>query len=149
MPAGTYYIGDLCYIIRDELWQEVCDKFFGDIGDTLTLSDGRRIAMMSTAYGDGTYYDQHSNVYDVDSGTLGCVAVDIPNLEFDAFGHAVFEGDNYFKFDEPFIIDYQIGTVVFGNVRIDTSGWSLDEEGFDDDEEYYDDHYYDGDEEEF
>jgi hypothetical protein len=29
MPAGRYYIGDLCYVMHDE-WDEACALFFPD-----------------------------------------------------------------------------------------------------------------------
>lgn len=27
MPAGRYYVGDLCYVM-DDVWDEVCDLMF-------------------------------------------------------------------------------------------------------------------------
>lgn len=77
MPAGTYYVGDLCYILDNE-WDEVCrltiqgnDCLEGEF----VLRDGRKFAMYGTAWGDGEYLDQLGRSYAVDSGTLGCVQV--------------------------------------------------------------------------
>ena len=28
MPAGTYYIGDLCYVFDDVEWKEICSIMF-------------------------------------------------------------------------------------------------------------------------
>lgn len=54
MPKGKYYIGDICYVMRDE-WSEVCSLMFnGDVYDgEFNLADGRRFASMSTMFGDG------------------------------------------------------------------------------------------------
>ena len=71
--AGTYYIGDLCYI-NHELglsWDDICDhidELVFNIGDT-------KLGWMGTQYGDGTYFDQEGRKYSVDSGTIGCVKV--------------------------------------------------------------------------
>jgi hypothetical protein len=75
-----YYIGDLCYVMHD-VWSEVCDLMFsGDSDEEVTgeleLSDGRKIVIFSTAYGDGEYFDQAGNAYGVDSGTIGAIKVD-------------------------------------------------------------------------
>lgn len=79
MPAGRYYIGDLCYVMTDEEWKECCNLFFAGRDDhgvndgEFTLKDGRRFASYSTAYGDGTYYDQYGHSYSVDAGLIGCI----------------------------------------------------------------------------
>ena len=55
MPAGQYYIGDLCYVMHDE-WDEVCHLLFGSSQTgrikegEFVLKDGRRFACYSTAY---------------------------------------------------------------------------------------------------
>ena len=71
MPAGRYWVGDLCYVLHDA-WSEVCR-----CGDGVhTLADGRRIAKFATIHGDGLYDDDDGNGYGVDSGTLGCILAD-------------------------------------------------------------------------
>ena len=71
MPAGRYWVGDLCYVLQDA-WGETFR-----LGDGVhTLADGRLIAMFATTHGDGTYYDDDGNWYGVDSGTLGCILAD-------------------------------------------------------------------------
>lgn len=54
-----YYIGDLCYVMHD-VWGEVCDLMFPSLLDEeesgeLELSDGRKIIIFPTPYGDGEY----------------------------------------------------------------------------------------------
>lgn len=75
-----YYIGDLCYVMHD-VWIEVCGLMFPEdtdevVNGELELSDGRKIVIFGTAYGDGEYFDQAGNAYGVDSGTIGAIKVD-------------------------------------------------------------------------
>ena len=76
MPAGTYFIGDLCYVLNGPgEWDSVCALTIN--GPTLlsgefTLPDGRRFAMYNTQYGDGLYIGSVGR-YPVDSGTIGCI----------------------------------------------------------------------------
>ena len=106
MPAGTYYVGDLCYVMGPE-WDEVCDLTIDRntnrcIDGEFTLRDGRRFAVYSTAFGDGLYLDQHGNEYPVDAGLIGCIRVDdITRVGADArpnFGDL----GRAFEFNEPF-----------------------------------------------
>ena len=79
MPEGIYYIGDLCYVMDDAEWLEVCDLTIQGsrvIDGEFQLKDGRRFAMYGTAYGDGTYYDQYGHSYSVDSGSIGCILME-------------------------------------------------------------------------
>ena len=76
MPTGRYYIGDLCYVMSDEEWDEVCSITIKDnkcIEGEFNLKDGRRFALYGTAWGDGLYNDQYGHSYAVDSGTIGCI----------------------------------------------------------------------------
>ena len=81
MPAGKYYVGDLCYVMENE-WREACDLFFAGRNDhgcndgEFNLADGRRFASFGTLWGDGTYYDQFGHSYSVDAGLIGCIKVD-------------------------------------------------------------------------
>lgn len=71
MSAGRYWVGDLCYVLRDA-WHEAWQLDDG----AHTLSDGRRIAKFRTVHGDGIYDDDQGNEYPVDSGSLGCILAD-------------------------------------------------------------------------
>ena len=76
MQAGEYYVGDLCYVMTDKEWEEVCSlTIVGNdcLEGEFQLSDGRRFAMYGTKYGDGTYFDVNKKYeFSVDSGTIGC-----------------------------------------------------------------------------
>ena len=76
MPAGKYYIGDLCYVMTDDEWKEFCAITIQGhkcIDGEFALPDGRRFATYGTAYGDGEYYDQYGHTYSVDAGSIGCI----------------------------------------------------------------------------
>ena len=80
MPAGKYWVGDLCYVMHEE-WDEVCGLFFKGRDDhganegLFELKDGRKFVSFNTKYGDGGYYDEAENEYGVDAGLIGCILV--------------------------------------------------------------------------
>lgn len=79
MPAGTYYVGDLCYVMTNEEWDEFCSlttKGNQCIDGEFNMPDGRRFATYGTAWGDGLYRDQHGNKYSVDAGLIGCIRIE-------------------------------------------------------------------------
>jgi hypothetical protein len=68
LPAGEYYIGDPCYALKDEDYDETAingDGFYTD-GENI-------LCIFSTAYGDGCYRDTKGRIYGVDSGTLSVI----------------------------------------------------------------------------
>ena len=88
LPAGKYYVGDLCYVMHKE-WDEVCGLFFKDRDDhgcnegEFNLKDGRRFSSFNTKYGDGGYFDQFGNEYGVDAGLIGCIALNDIDLTYE------------------------------------------------------------------
>ena len=78
MPAGKYYVGDLCYVMSDDEWEEFCSITINGnkvIDGEFQMKDGRLFATYGTAYGDGVYNDQYGNSYSVDAGLIGCIGV--------------------------------------------------------------------------
>jgi hypothetical protein len=120
MQAGTYWIGDLCYVLEsDEEWDEVLDLTLSDDEPSeitegeFTFKDGRRFAMYNTMYGDGIYLDQHGFQYGVDSGSIGCIRLEDIRGEVSASGSiVVFENDFTTRNDD--------GLIRIGHIRIDT-----------------------------
>jgi len=56
MPAGKYYVGDLCYVMDSDEWSQVCSLIIqGEklLDGEFELPDGRRFAIYSTHWGDG------------------------------------------------------------------------------------------------
>jgi len=85
LPVGKYYVGDLCYVLDNDEWDEVCSLIIQGnkvIDGEFVLKDGREFAIYSTAYGDGEYNDYYGNSYSVDSGSIGCIKIeDIKNVK--------------------------------------------------------------------
>ena len=131
MPAGTYYIGDLCYVLNDR-WDEVCDLVLADHfcrDGIFTLKDGTRFAMFTTKYGDGEYLDQDGNSYTVDSGSIGCVMLmDISESERDLA--KMQKLGNIMTFSDSLTVGssresvgyYWDGYINFDRLAIDTAG---------------------------
>ena len=128
MKAGTYYIGDLCYVMHED-WDEVCALTINGqraIGGEFNLKDGRRFAIYNTMYGDGSYNDQFGGEYWVDSGSIGCIAIEDINL--DIAGNNT-DGGEVLTFDQDFYTGEQDGKIMFYNVSINTD--DMVEEDFD------------------
>jgi hypothetical protein len=122
MPAGEYYIGDLCYVMHKE-WDEVCSLFFkgntngGCNQGEFVLKDGRRFAGYNTKWGDGEYRDQFNNRYLVDSGCIGCILVsDIVEMD-----KRNIELGNVIKMTKEFDTSNIDGLISFSNISIETN----------------------------
>jgi len=128
MPAGKYYVGDLCYVIGDE-WQQVCSLIIqGEklVDGEFELPDGRKFAIYSTRWGDGEYYDQYGHTYSVDAGSIGCILMsDIRANKYDN----LLDLGAILEFTEPFETGSQGGQLKFGHVIIETDA------NYDEDEE--------------
>jgi len=139
MQAGKYYVGDLCYVMDDDEWDEVCSIIIQGnkvIDGEFVLKDGREFAIYSTAYGDGEYNDYYGNSYSVDSGSIGCIKIeDIKNvkdkIDIELLGAIV-------DFEIDFVTGGGRGTknwdgrIQFGSIAIETDS----EYNEDSDEEY-------------
>jgi hypothetical protein len=128
MPAGKYYIGDLCYVMTDEEWKEICSITISGqkvIDGEFQLSDGRRFATYSTAFGDGVYHDQYGHSYSVDAGLIGCIKLeDIKYVDnYDQFLDlgAIMEFDNSFATSGGRGDEGWEGLIQFGHVMIETN----------------------------
>ena len=122
MIKGEYYVGDLCYVLHEE-WDEVCRLLFAGRDDhgcnqgEFNLSDGRRIAIYSTKYGDGLYQDQNGREYGVDAGSIGCILLE--DIDIDHPDNFVGDGQ-CITFDQDFYTGEQDGKIMFGSVSIET-----------------------------
>ena len=77
LPAGKYYIGDPCYVMRNR-WDEVCEKMFepGYKDDFIEI-DGHKMWVHSTSYGDGIYPSNKHIAFMVDAGLIGAVPLEL------------------------------------------------------------------------
>lgn len=121
MQAGTYYIGDLCYVMSNE-WNEFCKLTNSDstvLEGEFELADGRKFAAYSTAYGDGTYPCSNGASLGVDAGLIGCILVQdirgVEEKEINRLGTVV-------TFNAPFTTGEKDGVISFGDVTVDTAG---------------------------
>lgn len=134
MPAGKYYIGDLCYVMHD-VWDEVCNLMFptpmcAPVDGEFTLKDGRRFAVYSTKYGDGLYPSNIGKNLSVDAGIIGCIKVeDIRDPE--ATDVAIKSLGTTYEFGTDFITDGDrrgTGTIQFGRVVVETGDYMPEED---------------------
>ena len=127
MPAGRYYVGDLCYVLND-VWDEVCElSLFECEGGPFTLKDGRQFIMYGTAYGDGCYPSSDGKLYSVDSGTIGCVIMndsditpEIQKILDGGLGHLVHFPENFETKNDTIPYGTQKGIIHFGSLIINT-----------------------------
>jgi hypothetical protein len=147
MKPGTYYIGDLCYVMH-ESWDEVCRLLDGDnrsrgtrTEGVFTLKDGRTFAIFSTAYGDGEYpvigdggqvetneRGNRATLLGVDSGTIGCILFNDINMACDADGKNDPTLGTRVHFDEEFRVHSDGETLSFGCVDVETGDQEESEE---------------------
>jgi len=123
MPAGTYFIGDPCYVIPDDEWSDFVGPYCVDYrdGDGLQIYKGMKVFAASTSCGDGCYRDNRGNSYGVDSGMLGIVPVELcdPN-ELDKVMSRKDLGA-IMKYDRDFEVSCSPDAVfTFGHIVIET-----------------------------
>ena len=70
-PAGKYYLGDPCYALSDDIYDNYWGKAGYATGTMLTPFGAFIVAR--TAYGDGEYTDGSGSMYPVDSGTIALI----------------------------------------------------------------------------
>lgn len=135
MPAGEYYVGDLCYVMTDKEWDEICSitiKGNKCLDGEFTMNDGRRFATYGTAWGDGEYRDQSGNRYAVDAGLIGCIKVE--DIRAEKYQDIERLGKIH-KFENDFTTyggrnDVQWdGTIKIGHICIETDPDFEDEDG--------------------
>lgn len=143
MPAGSYYIGDIAYVMHD-VWSECCDLFFENRDDhgcnegVFQLKDGRKFANFHTKYGDGEYSSNTPNSFCVDSGSIGCIKLE--DIRDESYSMDMIKKlGAIFTFDDDFVVSAHNGTICFGEVEIytneDPSYYEEEEEEYYEDEE--------------
>ena len=116
---GTYWIGDLCYVISEDTWQnKICPAFENEGSvDTVLVAIPNGIAFLgNTEYGDGTYNGSNGFKYSVDSGTIGIVHKAAMKEELDS---SVLSG-TFITRDKHFNADIHEGHFKFDDIIIET-----------------------------
>lgn len=137
MPAGKYWIGDLCYVLH-ERWKQVCEAmspphYKGEIDGEFFFDDGLEIAIFNTGIGDGEFplHGRDGKLVaklGVDSGTIGCVLlerIDRSVEKNDVELGAVVDIDRQFT---PRADDESGVIMKFGRFVVDCAGGEEDEE---------------------
>ena len=120
MPAGRYYVGDLCYVLNDDDWSNVCEKTIKDgqpVDGEFILSDGRVIATYRTKWGDGLFYSNIGTVHCVDSGSIGCILESDINIKLPEH---INELGAFVDISTDFKTGEHEGIIQFGFLSIDT-----------------------------
>lgn len=128
MTAGTYYIGDLCYVLSSK-WTEFCALTIDGhsvLDGVFTMVDGTTFATFGTAYGDGCYMDEEGQEYPVDAGLIGCVLVESVDKD------AKLDLGNVHTFESDFEVHSDGKVINFGNISIDTDPVYEDEDDYED-----------------
>ena len=96
------WIGDPCYVLQDELWDDVCEQIFKgghkEVGHVITVNyNGTEISFIQcgTAYGDGCFNSNTGFEYGVDAGCLAIVPEELIHEDYnldDSLG-------NYFEIE--------------------------------------------------
>lgn len=112
LPAGRYYVGDLCYVLgHSEDWDPMIEKMYpvknGPMKEGFhEMPNGMQFYAFSVDR-DGVFYDEERRPYSVDAGLIGCVHEkhmseeskkdirDSSSNQDEAWGHM-------FDFEEPF-----------------------------------------------
>ena len=139
VPAGTYYLGDPCYAVPEEMWDEYCEKSYPDNINhvpVVTFDTGETVYVFSTCYGDGCYRGSDGYEYGVDAGIIGLVPEALARRE------GCWDLGTKIVLDRPTDCVSINGDMDFGVVTINTSGSDEDEE----DDSYDEDPYGENDE---
>lgn len=140
MPAGKYYVGDLCYVMTDDEWDEFCYLTIVSnecVDGEFQFKDGRRFATYGTMYGDGEYLDQYGNRYSVDAGLIGCIRVE--DIRANKYAD-ISELGAIVEFETDFVtgggrgFDDWGGTIQFGKIAIETNPEWEDDYSYEDEE---------------
>lgn len=155
LPAGEYYIGDLCYVIKGDDWDLVC-KMINPVSENEDEEDednfgyhelhGVKFFICDTMWGDGSYSDQLGTEHSVDSGTIGCFPItSIPEEVLEELGKG---GYSRVVFEDPFecvLADNDRrngdGLIRIGHIEIDTDPGRENNDCDDYEGDDYDDRY--------
>jgi len=125
MKKGKYYIGDPCYLLREEQHEgfdwvnDFCRHFNCD--DEVNVL-GKVVSVMSTYYGDGEYGSNVDFQFPVDVGCIAAVPKSLWKGKEPPFGCLLVD------FKEDFDWYSSNGTLRFGHIEIYTNDETPDED---------------------
>ena len=128
MKAGTYYVGDPCYVYGEDHkeWMNFLEDGVWKVDDEPFDYNGFTCFSGSTMWGDGCYYGSDGFTYPVDAGMIGAIPVEMadqprrPDLS------------TIVTFKEDFDCYVENGVIVIGHIRIDTDPRDDEEDDYED-----------------
>jgi hypothetical protein len=72
LPAGKYYIGDPCYALPKEIYNDVWEKKYKFKKGVIPVL-GKEFVVSGTEFGDFTYKGTNNKLYGVDSGNISII----------------------------------------------------------------------------
>jgi hypothetical protein len=123
LPAGKYYIGDLCYVLGDDVYAKIFGGTEYKSGIYEEKNTGRTFLVSGTAYGDGLFVGSDFKEYTVDAGIIGICSASLM-AKNDGGGHV-------YTFDKEVTCRFMNGRFFFNwnsdSLVIDTTG---DDDGY-------------------
>lgn len=113
MKPGTYYIGDPCYVIKNDEWRALLERT-DFLNDEFFEYRGHACFASSTAYGDGSYEDNSGREYMVDAGLIGIMPLQCLSKNKSGIG------GNIVTISHEFTPEVSNGVFKFAEVVIDT-----------------------------
>jgi hypothetical protein len=120
LPAGEYYIGDPCYVIENDRWDEWLELFWDNRPEVFDFDAADQIAF-NTAYGDGAYDCSNGASLPVDAGIIGAIPMSIIKC-----GRPEVDG-TVVTFETAFTCEDRNGLLIFGDLEVDTDPSDNDE----------------------
>jgi hypothetical protein len=115
VPPGEYVLGDPCYSVPADQWDELLASSRG-FALPIGSIEGHQMLAFFTMYGDGVYRGPDAAEISVDSGLIGLVPAGLPGLRTDMALLTC-----RVVFDRPVMCENcEDGTLVFGPHRIAT-----------------------------
>lgn len=121
LKKGKYYVGDPCYIFKENWIKVLHDTHYFDDGEIVKVFNEDCIAG-GTAFSDGMYLDNYNREYYVDAGLLGVLPVSlllIDNL-YTVEEIEKAEGMHIIEFKNDFEVSIDNGIFKFDTIIIDT-----------------------------
>lgn len=127
IPAGRYYLSDLCYALPDPIYDEIWGKQFNYNHGAYRRSDGAMFIVDHTAYGDGGYRGSDGETYGVDAGVIALTSAALTDKPYGGRWYELKTPGTFSASDGVFEL---MGGGVY--VRINTAGGEDEDEDEDD-----------------
>ena len=132
LPAGEYFIGDVCYFLQDTIYEKIWDKVYSCNEGCFVKKDGAGFGTCNVESGNGVYHGSNKFRYEVDNFNIGIVSAKFGDKK-------KFTGCGTFHlFELPVTFTKKDGVIVF-----ESGDWSLKIDTNDNEEISSDDTGYD------